>query len=96
MNVKTVDIEVFSSSVCNRCQRASLMVSALLEEQAFDTITWREINVVEEIDYAVAHAVLSTPTIVIGGTQRFTTLPSEQKLRDAIQDYMSHVRSGNE
>ena len=96
MDIKPVDIEVFTSSICSRCQRAGLMVEELLEEEGFEDITWREVDVVEEIDYAVALAILFTPAIAIGGKRVFSTLPSKQKLRSAIQHHLTSGSSGNE
>ncbi len=87
-----VDIEVFTSTVCSNCQRASRMVEKLLKAPEFESITWREIDVMEEIDYAVAFGVLATPSIAIGGALVFTALPSRQQLRHAIQHYLAGGR----
>ncbi|MCF6324009.1 MAG: thioredoxin family protein [Gammaproteobacteria bacterium] len=92
MNKKPIDIEVFTSTVCNHCQRASRMVEQLLKEPGFESITWREIDVVAEIDLAVTFCVLATPSIAIGGALVFTALPSRQQLRNAIQHYLLHER----
>ncbi len=89
-------IEVFTSSLCSNCQRASNRVEQLLKEPGFETITWCEIDVVEEIDRAVARGVLATPAIAIGGELAFTTLPSEPQLRKAVQQYLVNGRSNDE
>jgi len=92
----SVDIEVFTSTVCSNCQRASRMVEQLLNDPGFESITWREVDVVEEIDYAVAFGVLVTPSIAIGGELLFTALPSKQQLRSAIQSYLADGKENNE
>ena len=76
VNKERIDIEVFTSTVCSNCQRASRIVEQLLKEPGFENVTWREVNVVEEIDYAVAFGVLATPSIAIGGELIFSALPS--------------------
>ncbi len=91
-----VDIEVFTSTVCSNCQRASRMVEQLLKEPGFENITWREVNVVEEIDHAVAFGVLATPSISIGEALLFTALPSRQQLRSAIQRYQASGRTNDD
>lgn len=96
MSTKPVDIEVFTSSVCSNCQRASRMVKQLLEEADFNDVTWCEVDVVAEIDHAVAMGVLATPSISIGGELAFTALPSRQQLRNAIQLYLASGRATDE
>jgi len=49
------------------------------------TIVYREIDVLEELDYAVSLGVLTTPSIAIDGELVFTAIPSEKKLRVAIE-----------
>jgi len=96
MNIKPVDIEVFTSSVCSNCQRASRLVEQLLKDPDFENVTWRKIDVVAEIDHAVAVGVLATPSISIGGTLAFTALPSKQQLRNAVQHYLTSRKSNYE
>jgi len=90
----SVDIEVFTSMVCSNCQHASRMVEQLLKESGFKTVTWREIDVVKEIDYAVALGVLATPSIAVGGELIFTALPTKKQLHKAIKNYLSGRISG--
>jgi len=96
VNKAHIDIEVFTSSLCSNCQRASFVVGQLLEETEFESVTWSEVDVVAEIDYAVALGVLATPAIAIGGELVFSALPSKQQLRDAIHHYLSRRRSIDE
>ncbi len=91
MNKTSADIEVFTSSFCRRCQRACRMVKQLLAETGFENVSWREVDVLAEIDHAVALGVLATPAIAVGTERVFTALPSKQQLRKAIQ---YHLASG--
>jgi len=96
VNNRDVDIEVFTSSICSNCQRAGGVVEQLLKESGFETITWREVDVVEEIDHAVTLCVLATPSIAIGGELVFSALPPKQQLRNAIQHYLASGRLNDE
>jgi len=53
-----------------------------------EKIEWREINVLDSIDYAVELGVLSTPSIAINGELIFAHLPSSKKLH---QELMSQL-----
>lgn len=81
-------VEVLTASGCGRCQKAKTLakrVIAQIEGKDQDAdIQYREINVVEEIDYAVQLGVMSTPAIAINGELVFPAPPSATKLRQAI------------
>ncbi len=96
MNKVSVDIEVFTSTVCSNCQRASRLVEQLLREPRFASMTWSEVDVIAEIDYAVSRGVLATPSVFIGGVPAFTTLPSKQQLRNTLQAYLANGRQNDE
>lgn len=81
-------MEVLTASGCGRCQQTKTLareVIAQIEEndEGVD-IQYREINVVEEIDYAVKLGVMSIPAIAINGELVFPAPPSATKLRQAI------------
>ena len=94
--MESSDIEVFTSTICSNCQRASRMVEQLLKEPGFENISWREVDVVEEIDHAVAMGVLATPSISIGGELVFTSSPSRQQLGNAVERYLASRRANDE
>ena len=58
-------------------------MKAAATQQAPD-LTWREVNVLDELDYAVELGVLTLPAVVIDGELVFASLPSPLELRDAI------------
>lgn len=74
-------VEVFSSPGCGKCAQAKSMLKAIVEEIGQDRVTWRDINILEEIDYAVALGVVSSPAIAFDGKLVFSSLPSPEKLR---------------
>lgn len=76
-------VELFHAPGCSRCAAArdDLKAAAVT---AVAGLEWREIDVLEEIDYAIEHGVLSLPTIVVDGELVFSSLPTPQQLRAAL------------
>lgn len=85
----SIQVEVFTAPGCGKCGRAKEVLRAVVEARSDNGITWREINILEEIDYAVRLGVLSTPAIAIDGELVFTALPSEKKLRQALEQRLA-------
>ena len=81
----TIKVEVFSSPGCTRCGQAKDILRKIAEEIGGGRLAWREVSVVEELDYAVKLGVLSTPAIAVNGRLVFTALPSAKKLRAALE-----------
>ncbi|MFQ6006304.1 MAG: glutaredoxin family protein [Woeseia sp.] len=82
--MKPIQVEVFSSPGCSRCGRVFRMLESITRGFGAGRIAWREVNVLDELDYAVKLGVLSLPAIVIDGKLIFTSHPSASKLRDAL------------
>ncbi len=80
-----IKVEVFSSPGCGKCGHAKEVLRKLAEEIGGDRVKWREVNVLEEMDYAVSLGVMSTPAIAIEGELAFTGLPSARKLRAHLE-----------
>lgn len=76
-----IKVEVFSSPGCAKCAQAKAVLKAIAEELGQDKVTWREVNILEEMDYAVDLGVMSSPAIAIDGELMFSSLPSARKLR---------------
>ncbi len=81
----SIKVEVFSSPGCSKCGHAKEALRKLVDELGGDKIDWREVNILDELDYAVELGVLSTPAIVIDGELLFSGLPSVRKLRAALE-----------
>lgn len=79
-----VKVDVFSSPGCGKCTQAKRMLKAIVEELGQGRIIWREVNILEEIDYAVELGVISSPAIAIDGKLAFSSLPSASKLRSEL------------
>jgi glutaredoxin len=74
-------VEVFSSPGCGKCAQAKTVLKAVAEALGPDKVAWREVNILEEMDYAVDLGVMSSPAIAIDGELVFTSLPSADRLR---------------
>ncbi|MDH5407739.1 MAG: thioredoxin family protein [Gammaproteobacteria bacterium] len=77
-------IEIFSSPGCGKCGHAKETLRKIADEFGEDRINWREVNILEELDYAVELGVLSTPAIAVDGELVFTSLPSAKRLREQL------------
>lgn len=76
-----VKVEVFTSPGCSKCGQATSLLKAVAEALGPDKIVWRDVNILDEMDYAVALGVMASPAIAIDGELVFSSLPSAEKLR---------------
>lgn len=76
-------LELFHAPGCTQC---SAVESALREValQAVEGVEWREVNVLDELDYAVALGVLTLPALAFDGELVFAGLPTPQQLLKAL------------
>lgn len=77
----SIKVEAFSSPGCGRCAQARDTLKAVVEELGKKRVTWRDVNILEEMDYAVELGILSPPAIAIDGELVFPALPSPSRLR---------------
>ena len=80
-----IKVEVFSSPGCSKCGHARELLKNIALEKGEHELNWREVNILEELDYAVQLGVLSTPAIAIDGELIFTGLPSARKLQAVLE-----------
>lgn len=73
-------IELFYADGCEKCVSGKNALRALATELVPDLV-WRELNVLDELDYAVQVGVLTLPAIAIDGEVVFSLLPTCQQLR---------------
>ena len=84
-----LNIEVFSSPGCGKCGHAKDVLRNLADELGGEKIQWREVNILDEMDYAIELGVLSTPSIAINKELVFTSLPSAKKLRAELESRLA-------
>lgn len=78
-------IELFSTPGCDKCAQAKEGLRAVAENFGTDKVTWREVDVLQEIDYAVDLGVTAPPAIAIDGQLVFPALPSTAKLKKELE-----------
>ncbi|MBI5912016.1 MAG: thioredoxin family protein [Betaproteobacteria bacterium] len=76
-----IKVEAFSSPGCAKCAKAKGALKAIIDELGQDRVIWRDVNILEELDYAVELGVFSPPAIAIDGELVFPALPSPDRLR---------------
>ena len=76
-------VELFHAPGCSRCAAAREDLKAAAQT-AVTGLQWREINVLDEMDYAVDHGALFLPAMVVDGELVFSSLPTPQQLRAAL------------
>ena len=81
----TVKIEVVSAPGCKKCASAQDDLRGIaMSLFGKDNFVWREINVLEELDYAVALGVLTMPAIAVNGELKFPSLPTAEQFRAVL------------
>lgn len=87
----TVTIEVIAAPDCQKCagarEQLRAVAAAVLGEGNFD---WRDVNVLDEIEYAVALGVLSMPAIAVNRELRFSSLPTPEQFRSFLTALEAH------
>ena len=80
-------VEVLHAGGCARCQRELPALRAAA--QAIDSdLDWRELDILQAIDYAVELGVLKPPAVAIDGELAFSALPSADALASAVRARM--------
>lgn len=80
-------IEVFYAPGCSECAAAHAELRAAAQESVRD-LEWRELNVLDELDYAVELGVLTLPSIAVDGELVFTSMSSAAQLCEALRKRM--------
>ena len=87
--MQRVRIELFSTPGCERCGQVLEVLRAISTEHGPERVEWRQINVLDELDYAVRLGVLSVPAIVIDGELLFSRHPSARRLRSVVEQRLN-------
>ena len=73
-------IELFYTPGCEKCADARDDLKAAAEE-VIPGVIWRELDALDELDYAVELGVVTFPAIAIDGEVVFSSLPTCRRLR---------------
>ena len=79
-------IELITGSYCPACITIKERLKTIIDEFDPVQIEFRERDVLEDIDYAVALGVINTPAIILNGKLAFSAVPSLKKLRNTLKD----------
>jgi len=91
MAPQIIKIDLITSTACPACITIKERLKTVIEELDQTRINFREIDVLDNLDYAVELGVLSTPAIVINGKLAFSSVPSLKRLRDILQRYLHRL-----
>jgi thioredoxin 1 len=73
-------IELLYTPGCQKCGDARDGLKAAAEE-LIPGVIWRELNALDELDYAVRLGVVTLPALAIDGKLVFSSLPTSRQLR---------------
>ena len=79
-----IKVELISAASCSKCLDTKSKLKEAAESVAKNRMIWREVNVLDEIDYVVSLGVLTLPAVAIDGTLVFKALPSAAEMRREI------------
>lgn len=85
----TVTVEVLTASGCQHCLGARKLVKEVLAEINDSRLHYREINILDDIDYAVQLGLISAPGIAVNGELAFPARPSKARLLRLIRDRLA-------
>jgi len=78
-------VEVFATPGGSTCAQSRDALKAVVEAFGQDKVTWREVNVVDAIEYAVELGIVVPPSIAIDGELVFPTSPTATTLKNELR-----------
>ena len=83
-----VKIELIASPGCTKCKGARDELRTVAADVVKDGLEWREVDVLDELDYAVSLGVISLPAMAINGKLAFAGLPTAGQLRAELNKHV--------
>ncbi len=77
-------IELFYAPGCQKCADARDGLRAAAQE-VIPGVIWRELNALDELDYAIKLGVTILPALAIDREVAFSSLPTPRQLREALK-----------
>ncbi len=77
-------VEVLHAAGCAKCL-GQLPVLQAAARQADPNVEWKELDIVQALDYAVELGVLKPPAVAIDGELAFSSLPNAAALQAAMR-----------
>ena len=83
-------IELFYTPGCENCTDSKDALKAFAQQLVPDLV-WRELNAIDELDYAVELGVLTLPAMAINGELVFSSLPTPRQLRRELSKWIKQA-----
>lgn len=87
-----VHLELFYSPYCPRCRKAREQVRSFASNWPSERLQFRELDVLEELDRAVAVGVLQTPALAINGQLVAAPIPSGRALETLLRQTLKRQK----
>jgi len=81
-----VAVDLIHAPACARCEEHREALREVARSVLGQALAWRDLDVIEHLDYAVSLGVLTLPAVAINGRLVFSSLPTAEQLRQALQD----------
>jgi thioredoxin 1 len=94
ISAMTVRLELFYSPYCPHCGKARALLKELAADWPIGSLQLRELDVVEELERAVALGVTRTPALAIDGILS-GLVTSRNALEKLLRDRLGAARSSN-
>jgi len=88
-----VHLELFYSPYCQRCRKAREQVRSFASNWPAERLQFRELDVLKELDRAVAVGVLQTPSLAIDGELIAGPIPSPRALQTLLRQRLKRQTS---
>lgn len=85
-------VELLHVPGCVRCADSRETLRQTARAIAGDELVWRDLDVVEHMDYAISLGVLTLPAVAINGQLTFSSLPTPDQLRRVLTDLQTRER----
>jgi thioredoxin 1 len=81
----SIKVEVFFTPGCSKCEGAKAGLHEVVQTMAGQGVVWRDVDLLENLDYAVDLGVVGASAIAIDGDLVFPTLPKPEALRQELE-----------
>jgi hypothetical protein len=83
-----IKVELIAVAGCSKCVGKRDRLKSAAKAVAKAQLVWREVDVLDEMDYVVGLGVLTLPAIAINGKLVFKTLPSIPEIEREIRKHL--------
>ena len=77
-------IELFQAAGCSSCADSRDALKSIAEEMV-PALLWRDVDIMEEFDYAVEIGVMSLPAVAVDGRLAFSSLPTPAQWKKELE-----------